>query len=289
MNRSPLTNLENSGRFCFKLSNNSSKNGFAIACPGQRSRHQASVKYSSALNIGSRLKTKTSKNSKSKKKSNSSLKLADGKSKGSQNRSPAPSNDSHTTSVTSKLTSLENSQFSYRPKKVSSKSRKNYDSGSSLDSKKLSNSKISKRETGKLKIVSFIGKYIQNNAEVKIDQDYEETINNLKDFLGYLEDKNIINGQQLEDKKEVNNLIKDLMKLDLSKFHSMRDKEKKKGSRNINVSVNRSNSTAKQYSQNSSINGRKTQSVSSKNIYRVQGGHANQNSEDFKSSRRLSY
>ena len=31
----------------------------------------------------------------------------------------------------------------------------------------------------------------------------------------YLEEKNIINGRQLEDKKEVNNLIEDLMKLDL--------------------------------------------------------------------------
>lgn len=43
----------------------------------------------------------------------------------------------------------------------------------------------------------------------------EDTLQNLRDFLMYLEEKNIINGRQLEDKKEVNNLIEDLMKLDL--------------------------------------------------------------------------
>jgi len=33
-----------------------------------------------------------------------------------------------------------------------------------------------------------------------------------------LEDKNIINPKQLEDEKEINNLISDILKLDLTKF-----------------------------------------------------------------------
>lgn len=120
-------------------------------------------------------------------------------------------------------------------------------------------------------IIDFIGKYIKQTGELEIDQKYEDTLNNLKDFLEYLEDKNIINGQQLEDKNEVNNLIKDLMKLDLSKFHNLRkgiDKKKKKeGSRNVHVSVNRSNSchsNSIQQNNNSDPNGRKTLSVTSK-------------------------
>lgn len=50
----------------------------------------------------------------------------------------------------------------------------------------------------------------------------------MKDFLGYLEDKNIINGQQLEDRNEVKNLIKDLMKLDLTKFQNLKKGIEKK-------------------------------------------------------------
>ena len=46
----------------------------------------------------------------------------------------------------------------------------------------------------------------------------DETLQNLKDFLQYLEDKNIINSKQLENKEEMSNLISDLMKLDLNKF-----------------------------------------------------------------------
>lgn len=119
----------------------------------------------------------------------------------------------------------------------------------------------------------------------------------MRDFLEYLEEKNIINGQQLEDTNEVHNLIKDLMKLDLSKFHNLRknaEKNKRKtGSRNINVSVNRSNSLNPQTAKPSTTydsNGRKTHSVTSKNIYKVCGAiNQNQENEDFKSSRKLSY
>jgi hypothetical protein len=44
-------------------------------------------------------------------------------------------------------------------------------------------------------------------------------VNNLREFLQYLEDKKIINPDSLsKNKEEMNILIKDLMKLDLSKF-----------------------------------------------------------------------
>ena len=45
----------------------------------------------------------------------------------------------------------------------------------------------------------------------------------MREFLTYLEDKKIINTDRLEkNKDEMNNLIKDLMKLDLSKFSKPR-------------------------------------------------------------------
>ena len=47
-------------------------------------------------------------------------------------------------------------------------------------------------------------------------------IQNLRDFLVYLENKNIINPQKLSDQNEMKSLIKDLMKLDLSKFSKPR-------------------------------------------------------------------
>lgn len=50
-------------------------------------------------------------------------------------------------------------------------------------------------------------------------KEYDETLQNLKDFLQYLEDKKIINTKNLENnKEEMSNLIQDLMKLDLNKF-----------------------------------------------------------------------
>jgi hypothetical protein len=51
----------------------------------------------------------------------------------------------------------------------------------------------------------------------------EEILDNLREFLQYLEDKKIINSQKLENnKEEMNNLIRDLMKLDLAKFSKPR-------------------------------------------------------------------
>ena len=47
----------------------------------------------------------------------------------------------------------------------------------------------------------------------------EDQLENLKEFLSYLEKKNIINITQLEhDPNQLNNLIQDIMKLDLTKF-----------------------------------------------------------------------
>lgn len=63
-------------------------------------------------------------------------------------------------------------------------------------------------------------------------------LGNLREFLQYLEDKNIINPKQLEDEKEINNLISDILKLDLTKFKgnnqaSSKDNSKKRsGSQN---------------------------------------------------------
>jgi hypothetical protein len=55
----------------------------------------------------------------------------------------------------------------------------------------------------------------------------EDQLENLKEFLSYLEKKNIINITQLEhDPNQLNNLIQDIMKLDLTKF-SQQNKEMK--------------------------------------------------------------
>ncbi len=63
--------------------------------------------------------------------------------------------------------------------------------------------------------------YIKENHLFKDrGSDYDETLQNLTDFLQYLEDKKIINCKTLENKHEMNNLINDLMKLDLCKFNS---------------------------------------------------------------------
>ena len=46
---------------------------------------------------------------------------------------------------------------------------------------------------------------------------------NLRDFLGYLENKGIINPTKLQSKDEMKILLKDIMKLDLNKFSKPRD------------------------------------------------------------------
>ena len=51
----------------------------------------------------------------------------------------------------------------------------------------------------------------------------------MREFLCYLEEKNIINTERLENnKEEMNSLIKDLMKLDLAKFSKPRSQSNKR-------------------------------------------------------------
>ncbi len=52
-------------------------------------------------------------------------------------------------------------------------------------------------------------------------------VGNLKEFLTYLEEKNIINPRQLENEAEVSNLINDILKLDLNKFKALVPKDSK--------------------------------------------------------------
>lgn len=208
------------------------------------------------------MKVKSNKNSKSKKKMNSSQRLADGKrAKYSHQRSPNAHYEFLSKHGSAKnVNSLSNMKL-YNPQNYGSQKQRKPSQGNksieptpeqiskqkscSRERAHLSQERIKKRENGKKQIVDFIGKYIKKNNEVEINEAYDDTLNNLRDFLEYLEDKNIINGQQLEDKGEINHLIKDLMKLDLAKFHGLRkniDKKRKTGSRNVNVSVNRANS-----------------------------------------------
>ena len=61
------------------------------------------------------------------------------------------------------------------------------------------------------------------------EQVNEEILQNLREFLCYLEEKNIINTERLENnKEEMNSLIKDLMKLDLAKFSKPRSQSSKR-------------------------------------------------------------
>lgn len=83
LNRSPVGNLDmSSGVFVDpKLSNSGSQHGFNMSnLGGQRSRHHNSVKYTSSVNLSSRIKAKTTKNSKSKKKNHSYHKIPEFKS-----------------------------------------------------------------------------------------------------------------------------------------------------------------------------------------------------------------
>lgn len=64
----------------------------------------------------------------------------------------------------------------------------------------------------------------------------EEILQNLREFLCYLEEKNIINTERLENnKEEMNSLIKDLMKLDLAKFSKPRSQSNKRREQSPNT------------------------------------------------------
>lgn len=85
-----------------------------------------------------------------------------------------------------------------------------------------------RKKLAKDRIIEYVAQYIRtkhysSELEAANDEGYEDMINNLKEFLQYLEDKNIINPKQLEDEKEINNLISDILKLDLTKFKGSND------------------------------------------------------------------
>ena len=63
----------------------------------------------------------------------------------------------------------------------------------------------------------------QESVDVQSGDKTELIVNNLREFLTYLENKNIINPQKLSDQKEMKSLIKDIMKLDLTKFSKPRN------------------------------------------------------------------
>ena len=97
--------------------------------------------------------------------------------------------------------------------------------------------RMKKMKAQKEKVVDYIVKYLKRTQEPKVAIDSEKQLaltRNLKEFLNYLEDKNIIQSgsTQLEDPAAVQSLIRDLMKLDLSKFYQVapKKKDKKKGS-----------------------------------------------------------
>lgn len=64
-------------------------------------------------------------------------------------------------------------------------------------------------------------KYLKSRSNTKDDpQEYRQIVENLKNFMTYLEEKHIINSKQYLNEKDTANLIQDLLKLDLNKFDS---------------------------------------------------------------------
>lgn len=63
------------------------------------------------------------------------------------------------------------------------------------------------------------------------EQTTAQIIKNLRDFLQYLEQKNIINPKKLKDETEMKNLLGDIMKLDLNKFSKPRKQSDLSGKR----------------------------------------------------------
>ena len=75
-------------------------------------------------------------------------------------------------------------------------------------------------------IINHIRKYIKVGGKMVGQAGRQDSpdviIQNLREFLNYLENKNIINPQKLSDQEEMKSLIKDILKLDLSKFSKPR-------------------------------------------------------------------
>jgi len=78
----------------------------------------------------------------------------------------------------------------------------------------------SKRKKSKRKeILEYLEDWIHQEEEDNIpEKTYNERLAVLQEFLGYLEDKNIINPQILGNEGEVQKLVKGLMKIDLTKI-----------------------------------------------------------------------
>ena len=89
----------------------------------------------------------------------------------------------------------------------------------------FSNRKMNRRNA-KEDIVLSIGLILRQQKgmsveieELKKDPTHQLTLQHLRDFLTYLEDKNIINCDTLAtNEQEMGNLINDLVKLDFNKF-----------------------------------------------------------------------
>ena len=66
---------------------------------------------------------------------------------------------------------------------------------------------------------SHLETHVLCDLEPSVRQDWMKSImSNLSEFLEYLEDKSIISASILENKKEMQTLINDLVQLDLTKF-----------------------------------------------------------------------
>ena len=81
------------------------------------------------------------------------------------------------------------------------------------------------KSSSKLKdqILHYLEKYIKRDHNANWDQEisdqiFEERLTILKEFLWYLEDKNIINPKNLNDSSEIRKLVSGLIKIDLSKI-----------------------------------------------------------------------
>ena len=70
-------------------------------------------------------------------------------------------------------------------------------------------------------ILACLEDYIRTNiddSQQVTDELYQERIDILKEFMSYLEKKNIINHKTLENNNEVKRLVNGLVKIDLSKI-----------------------------------------------------------------------
>lgn len=80
----------------------------------------------------------------------------------------------------------------------------------------MQNYPVRQTKTAKEHILKHLAKYIKKQGILKKlvgdkDKLFSDTIKNLWEFLSYLEDRQIINCNILENKKELSSLLKDLV------------------------------------------------------------------------------